>query len=367
MAGRSFKPASYLTCQPTKRSPRPSFARSSSASSTQSNNSEDSFVTTLRTLSTTDHAAGKHSDPTSLASIGGASLRCHTPVSNPSSLARQAIEDTPGRKRSQPIAIELPPRPPPVYTPLTARGELKGGYFPFHDTFSKSYKSNAIPKDEREHYDDKSVSRPLTPVNMSNDSSAMASPAETSRQAPTSVLSPAFATNNPVPEVLAMPMGKYHPANYKEPPKAPTSAPTLHPTHMSLPSSVPDRKKKRPAHERHASDVKRKLQEYQMGQARNAAMLANLSGGKPEASEPISPRLAPLGSPGPITPFELEESTQAGYMVAGASRSMTNEGLLGRGLERERDRELVGRMIRAEEERRVMIAKEGSQSPGLQV
>jgi hypothetical protein len=38
-----------------------------------------------------------------------------------------AIDDTPGRKRSQPIAIELPSRSvPKAYTPLSARGDLPG-------------------------------------------------------------------------------------------------------------------------------------------------------------------------------------------------------------------------------------------------
>jgi hypothetical protein len=95
-------------------------------------------------------------------------------------------------------------------------------------------------------------------------------------------------------------------------------------------------------------------------------MLAQAHGGSgPGGSKPISPRLLPLGSPGPITPFELEDSADSGYVVAGA-RAATN-GLIGRGLERERDRELVGRMIRAEEDRRVLGGKEGSQSPVLRV
>jgi hypothetical protein len=63
--------------------------------------------------------------------------------------------------------------------------------------------------------------------------------------------------------------------------------------------------------------------------------------------EPISPRLLPAGSPGPITPFELEES--AGYMVAGARNG---ESLIGGGLERERERDMVESMIRREGERR---------------
>lgn len=101
-----------------------------------------------------------------------------------------------------------------------------------------------------------------------------------------------------------------------------------------------------------------------MGVAKNAQMLASAHGGS-GGSKPISPRLAPLGSPGPITPFELEDSEQAGYVVAGAMGA--TETLIGRGLEGGRDRELVGRMIRAEEERRVLGGKEGSQSPVLRV
>lgn len=50
MASRSFKPASYLAST-TNRSPRPSFTRSSSASSNVSTMGEDAVVATLRGLS----------------------------------------------------------------------------------------------------------------------------------------------------------------------------------------------------------------------------------------------------------------------------------------------------------------------------
>ena len=163
-----------------------------------------------------------------------------------------------------------------------------------------------------------------------------------------------------------MPLGKYHPANYKAPAKpAPTSAPSLPLTNLSLPPSVPERKKKRPGHERHGSDVKRKLQEYQLGQMKQAQILAQAHGGSGGGSKPISPRLLPLGSPGPITPFELEDSADTGYVVAGA-RARTNS-LITQSLGQERDREFVGRMIQAEEDRRVLGGKEGSQSPVLRV
>ena len=61
MASRSFKPASYLAsaAQPSKKSSRPSFARTSSSSSTHSNHSEDSFIATLRSLSTKEKEKDK--------------------------------------------------------------------------------------------------------------------------------------------------------------------------------------------------------------------------------------------------------------------------------------------------------------------
>lgn len=60
--------------------------------------------------------------------------------------------------------------------------------------------------------------------------------------------------------------------------------------------------------------------------------------------KPMSPRLVPMGSPGPVTPLLLEE--EGGYLVAGAG---TQEGtLLGEGGQRE----LVERLIRAESQHR---------------
>jgi hypothetical protein len=52
-------------------------------------------------------------------------------------------------------------------------------------------------------------------------------------------------------------------------------------------------------------------------------------------SKPISPKLLPLGSPGPITPFELEELGEGGYLVA-------------RGTGGRSEREAVAGMIRSE-------------------
>ena len=143
---------------------------------------------------------------------------------------------------------------------------------------------------------------------------------------PTHLLSPsAFGQLSPtIPETLRIPMGKYHPSNYKSPASTEVSTPTsnprtpLPPTNLSIPTTSSKRgSKERPGHERKSSDIKRKLQQYQremIAQARAAA--PTMKDGR-ISKEPSSPRLQPLGSPGPITPFDLEEAD--GYIVAGSS------------------------------------------------
>lgn len=58
---------------------------------------------------------------------------------------------------------------------------------------------------------------------------------------------------------------------------------------------------------------------------------------------PSSPLLVPTGSPGPITPFELEESE--GYLVAGNRRRPS---LIDQELVRQRESEVVDRLIENE-------------------
>ena len=55
--------------------------------------------------------------------------------------------------------------------------------------------------------------------------------------------------------------------------------------------------------------------------------------------KPISPRLEPLGSPGPVTPLELEGD--GGYMLAGARNAAGEKG-----------HDLVDTLIREEARRR---------------
>jgi hypothetical protein len=150
-----------------------------------------------------------------------------------------------------------------------------------------------------------------------------------------------------IPDPLFKPMGKYHPSNYKSPSNTEVSTPTsvpprsMPPTNLAIPNRAHKRQKKdhqlQSSHERKSSDVKRKLQQYQRDMIAQARMSAATSIGSRvagEKREPISPRLLPAGSPGPITPLELEMDAEEGYIVAG-SRARGGS-LIGGGVERER-------------------------------
>jgi len=124
----------------------------------------------------------------------------------------------------------------------------------------------------------------------------------------------------PDPLLMAMPLGKYHPSNYKNKSK---TGDKLAPITPAAPSQ--------PQHARKKSDIKKKLQQYQRDMIEQAALAGHMPF---PGAKPVSPRLLPLGSPGPVTPMELEES--AGYLGAG-SRVLSHS-------------ELMARMSRAEEE-----------------
>lgn len=65
--------------------------------------------------------------------------------------------------------------------------------------------------------------------------------------------------------------------------------------------------------------------------------------GKTSAAKPVSPRLIPAGSPGPVTPLELEEAG-GGYLTAvGGGSPGANE---------QAQRDYVDRLIREEAARR---------------
>lgn len=105
---------------------------------------------------------------------------------------------------------------------------------------------------------------------------------------------------------------RFHPSNF------PSSHSSLQPTPDSSQAS-PQRPASPRQHQRIISDAQKHLLAYQ----REMISAAVRSSTPVQLDNPESPRLAPLGSPGPVTPLQLE-AEDGGYLVAGA-QSATNE------------------------------------------
>ncbi len=105
-------------------------------------------------------------------------------------------------------------------------------------------------------------------------------------------------------------LGRYPHTNHKS-----VSAPVDDSSKLGIPVPSP----KHHSQSRQYSDAQMALHNYQR------ELIANATRSSRNASttityEPLSPRLAPLGSPGPVTPMMLEDD--GGYMVAGARPGM---------------------------------------------
>lgn len=103
------------------------------------------------------------------------------------------------------------------------------------------------------------------------------------------------------------------------------------------------------AHQRMLSDAQKHLYAYQ----REMVSVARASS-PGRGDKPTSPKLAPLGSPGPVTPLELEGD--GGYLVAGA-RSSGKDASSG-------PDELIESLIREEARRRQKPGHSPSRSAG---
>jgi hypothetical protein len=68
----------------------------------------------------------------------------------------------------------------------------------------------------------------------------------------------------------------------------------------------------------HRNDLKKQLY-FSQREIMNSALRPSSPG---HTAKPVSPRLAPVGSPGPVTPLELEQGD--GYLVAGARYATSN-------------------------------------------
>ncbi|KAI1851972.1 hypothetical protein JX265_008222 [Neoarthrinium moseri] len=308
---------------------------------------------------------------------------------------------------SRPIAIDLPPTTKKsvsssasVYTPpapLSARGDLPGGYFPLHEDQTRVYRSHPFHLDASkarqrsiQRASDTNSPDSLPPVSAPTitgratppgkvEMPTMPSPAPAPPSAVTSANVPG-RSNTPVASYIPsgvhanpLPMGKYYPSNYES--RQPAQHQTVRPSMSGSPSTaiksdsqVPTyRGESSGGHVRNESEAKRRLQQYQRDMiaqatlainggnvsaaALNAISLRNM-GFTSVSSKPSKPKLAPLGSPGPVTPMELEAGGDDFF------------GVRVRASEDSSQVEEVARAIRADEERR---RREGGSSPALEL
>lgn len=143
-----------------------------------------------------------------------------------------------------------------------------------------------------------------------------------------------------------LPMGKYYPSNYerrkddkKRNSRRPkTSAPVTSGSIRSEPQTPNLNQPSTASHTRNESEAKRRLQQYQRdmiaqatialnrGNINEAALGPIRSLGFTNIIKPSKPRLAPLGSPGPVTPMELEGSDYGYLEVHGTARAQAEIG-----------------------------------------
>ncbi|KAH6628743.1 hypothetical protein F5144DRAFT_323404 [Chaetomium tenue] len=261
----------------------------------------------------------------------------------------------------KPVAIELPGRrktdttsaasvasasiPPP---PLSARGDVPGGYFPLHeDPDSRVHiphpfhlDADMARRDSIRRAAESSKSgiepRPFSPAHSPPSKQATAS---VSLDAHISSYMPSGLYDD-----VALPMGKYYPSNWEN---RHGKSPQTRPSVMAQPATsamrsepqIPKFQGDQMHHHRPVSDVKRRLLQYQrdmVAQAANALIASTGPAGSATASypsgvplpkgqlaatflrthKPPSPRLAPVGSPGPVTPMSLEADS---YLSLGPS------------------------------------------------
>ncbi|KAF5003340.1 hypothetical protein FDECE_10107 [Fusarium decemcellulare] len=256
-------------------------------------------------------------------SVPGTPSAPSTPQSRSS--ARPINIDIPQLKRFSTAPARTPPEP------LSARGDLPGGYFPLHeDPNSRVHRPHPF-----QHHPDARMSRLIS------ESGPVYADRPTSHPAQNASM---IQSNTPVASYLApgfhdnpLPMGKYYPSNYENNNGSQTN---LRPALTGTLSSNIGPDSQVPPRATAETEIRRKLQQYQRDMIAQASMAANellgssakpdskLAGGvslhslplrdsrflTPGPHKPRSPRLAPLGSPGPVTPMDLESLDGGDYL-----------------------------------------------------
>lgn len=203
---------------------------------------------------------------------------------------------------------------------------------------------------------------------------------------PMSSNTPVMAYNPSGAHDTSLPLGKYYPSNYEQTHRPVLSSQSsVHqgiasPLAVGAPSSVKSDSQlfARPTESLDESEVKRKLKQYQRDMIAQARLAANqvlgdgahpaaplvptavtLNGvplrslhpfGMTSVHKPISPRLLPLGSPGPVTPMDLEGG-EDGYLDRGRAPVPLGES------------EEIVRALRAEA---TFMRREGTTSPAIE-
>lgn len=130
-----------------------------------------------------------------------------------------------------------------------------------------------------------------------------------------------------------------------------TSQQTTSSTSEEMPKKGLQTSASKHSHSRQYSEAQMSLHNFQRELIASASR-SSLTVSTTVHYKPLSPKLLPLGSPGPVTPLMLEEEG-AGYLVAGAVRR-------GIGLEESGGRESVERLMHEEDRRQGPQAKRPS-------
>ena len=299
-----------------------------------------------------------------------------TPDHTPPYLALASAEESCDSKiptvvfdlRSAPIPIPAP-RPNvdaaasyTPSTPLTAR-ERAGGHFPLHKrtpakpqlgrSLTPRYAQHPHPGRHINYFSDDSNS----PSSSVGSTASMhrdrpSSPLSPSLSRPLSPISPIWQTSNqntsqptprPAQKLQLNSLPRFHPAKYESPSSSAGTTPR-----NSRPGTAQ-------THLRQFSDAQAKVHQYQRDIVANATRAASLTLSPKTIAHPISPRLNPLGSSGPVTPLMLEGGDD--YFIAGSLGSPDAQA--------ERGRELVQRLVQKENERRKYPSRSESHSPAV--
>jgi hypothetical protein len=326
---RTFKSPSYLSPRRRPAIPARTFSNSSdlSLASNNSGQPDDSYDLPVTSAPNT---------PGFLAAESPAYEHDEVFPLSPSPVSSRPIAiEAPKWKRIKPTDVRTPP------PPLSARGELPGGYFPLHeDPGARVHHPHPFHQDSKlaRH---KSISLAAESAPMHEPLSPQLVPATTTAAVP-----PTNPNNLPIASYYPsgfhdtpLPLGKYYPTNYEHRSQSrqsstrssfagtPTSRPGSNHSQQA-PSASPEKPS--------AAEVQRRMEQYKRDMAMQTRMVwmsAAKNNGKSSLTvpaqsphfkdfrllsstgKPSAPKLGPLGSPGPVTPIDL--GSDESYLAKG--------------------------------------------------